>query len=205
MPHDIFSLDFKKIEELDGWGELSVSNLKYAIEKSKTISLDRFIYALGIRHIGKENAKLLAQHLKNIENFYKLLKNNDLENLSNIDGIGETQIKSVGVFLSYKTNLTVIEKLKKIMKISNAISTKKDGILKNKTFMFTGKLKEISRAEAKFLVEQNSGKIISNVNKKLNYLVIGEKSTSGKIKKAKELNIKMLTQVEWIKMLDKTS
>ena len=205
LPHDIFSLDFKKIEELDGWGELSVSNLKYAIEKSKTISLDRFIYALGIRHIGKENAKLLAQHLKNIENFYKLLKNNDLENLSNIDGIGETQIKSVGVFLSYKTNLTVIEKLKKIMKISNAISTKKDGILKNKTFMFTGKLKEISRAEAKSLVEQNSGKIISNVNKKLNYLVIGEKSTSGKIKKAKELNIKMLTQVEWIKMLDKTS
>ena len=205
LPHDIFSLDFKKIEELDGWGELSVSNLKYTIEKSKTISLDRFIYALGIRHIGKENAKLLAQHLKNIENFYKLLKNNDLENLSNIDGIGETQIKSVGVFLSYKTNLTVIEKLKKIMKISNAISTKKDGILKNKTFMFTGKLKEISRAEAKSLVEQNSGKIISNVNKKLNYLVIGEKPTSGKIKKAKELNIKMLTQVEWIKMLDKTS
>ena len=205
LPHDIFSLDFKKIEELDGWGELSVSNLKYTIEKSKTISLDRFIYALGIRHIGKENAKLLAQHLKNIENFYKLLKNNDLENLSNIDGIGETQIKSVGVFLSYKTNLTVIEKLKKIMKISNAISAKKDGILKNKTFMFTGKLKEISRAEAKSLVEQNSGKIISNVNKKLNYLVIGEKPTSGKIKKAKELNIKMLTQVEWIKMLDKTS
>ena len=186
-------------------GELSVSNLKYAIEKSKTISLDRFIYALGIRHIGKENAKLLAQHLKNIENFYKLLKNNDLENLSNIDGIGETQIKSVGVFLSYKTNLNVVEKLKKIMKISDAISSKKDGILNNKTFMFTGKLKEISRAEAKSLVEQNSGKIISNVNKKLEYLVIGEKPTSGKIKKAKELNVKMLTQVEWVKMLDKTS
>jgi len=205
LPHDIFSLDFKKIEKLDGWGELSVSNLKYAIEKSKTISLDRFIYALGIRHIGKENAKLLAQHLKNIENFYKLSKNKDLENLSNIDGIGETQIKSIGVFFSYKINLAVIEKLKKIMKISNAISAKKDGILKNKTFMFTGKLKEISRAEAKSLVEQNSGKIISNVNNKLNYLVIGEKPTKGKIKKAKELNIKMLTQVEWIRMLDKTS
>ncbi len=91
------------------------------------------------------------------------------------------------------------------MKISDVTSFKKDGILKNKTFMFTGKLKEISRAEAKSLVEQNSGKIISNVNKKLNYLVIGEKPTNGKIKKAKELNIKMLTQVEWIKMLDKTS
>ena len=91
------------------------------------------------------------------------------------------------------------------MKISDAISAKKDGVLKNKTFMFTGKLKDTSRAEAKSLVEQNSGEIISNVNKKLNYLVIGEKPTNSKIKKAKELNIKILTQVEWIKMLDKTS
>ena len=91
------------------------------------------------------------------------------------------------------------------MKISDAISFKKDGNLKNKTFMFTGKLKEISRAEAKSLVEQNSGKIISNVNNKLNYLVAGEKPTNKKINKAKELNIKILTQDEWIKMLNKTS
>jgi len=91
------------------------------------------------------------------------------------------------------------------MKISNAISSKKDGILKNKTFMFTGKLNETSRAEAKFLVEQNSGKIISNVNKKLNYLVTGEKPTNKKVKKAKKLKIKILTQDEWIKMLNKTS
>ena len=75
FPQDIFNLDFDKIKELDGWGNLSVSNLKYAIEKSKKISLDRFIFSLGIRHIGQENAKLLAQHLKNFENFYKLSKN----------------------------------------------------------------------------------------------------------------------------------
>ena len=81
----------------------------------------------------------------------------------------------------------------------------KDGILKNKNFMFTGKLKEISRAEAKSLVEQNSGKIISNVNNKLNYLVIGEKPTNKKVKKAQELNIKILTQDEWLQMLKKTS
>ena len=77
--------------------------------------------------------------------------------------------------------------------------------MKSKTFMFTGKLNEISRAEAKSLVEQNSGKIISNVNKKLNFLVIGDKPTSSKIKKAKELSIKTLTQAEWMKMLNKTS
>ncbi len=205
LPQDIFRLDFKKIEDLEGWGKLSVLNLKYAIEKSKKISLDRFIYALGIRHIGQESAKLLAQHLKSIENFHKLSKTNDIENLSNIDGIGETQIKSIRTFFSNKINLQVLEKLKKIMKISDAISSKKDGNLKNKTFMFTGKLKEISRAEAKSLVEQNSGKIISNVNNKLNYLVVGEKPTNKKIKKAKELNIKILTQDEWIKMSNKTS
>ena len=91
------------------------------------------------------------------------------------------------------------------MKISNAISSKKDGILKNKTFMFTGKLNKMSRAEAKSLVEQNSGKIISNVNNKLNYLVVGEKPTNSKIKKAKELNVKILKQGEWVKMLNKTS
>ena len=205
FPQDIFNLDFEKIKEFDGWGDLSVSNLKYAIEKSKKISLDKFIYSLGIRHIGQENAKLLAQHLKNFENFYKLLKTDNIENLLNIDGIGETQIKSIRVFFSNKINLNILEKLNKSMKIFDAISTKKGGILKNKAFMFTGKLKEISRAEAKSLVEQKSGKIISNVNRKLNYLVIGEKPTNKKIKKAKELNVKILTQDKWMKMLNKTS
>ena len=205
FPQDIFNLDFEKIKELDGWGELSVSNLKYAIEKSKKISLDKFIYSLGIRHIGQENAKLLAQHLKNFENFYKLLKTDNIENLLNIDGIGETQIKSIKVFFSNKINLDILEKLNKSMKVFDAIYPKKGGILKNKAFMFTGKLKEISRAEAKSLVEQKSGKIISNVNRKLNYLVIGEKPTNKKIKKAKQLNIKTLTQDEWMKMLNKTS
>jgi DNA ligase (NAD+) len=128
-----------------------------------------------------------------------------MENLLYIDGIGETQIKSIKKFFSNKINQNILKELKKNMKISDSISIKLKGILKNKTFMFTGKLKEISRAEAKSLVEENSGKIISNVNNKLNYLVAGEKPTAKKIKKAKELNIKILTQDEWTKMLNKTS
>ena len=198
-------MNFEKIKKLEGWGELSASNLKYSIEKSKKINLERFIYALGIRHIGQENARLLSQHLKNAENFCGLSKESNIEVLLNIDGIGETQIKSIKNFFSNKINVSVLEKLNKVMKISNAVSSKKDGILKDKTFMFTGKLKEISRAEAKSLVEQNSGKIISNVNNKLNFLVIGEKPTNKKVKKAKELKIKILTQDEWTKMLNKTS
>ncbi len=205
LPQDIFSLDYSRIEKLEGWGRLSVSNLKYSIEKSKKISLERFIYALGIRHIGQENAKLLAQHLKSIENFHELSKTDNINILLNIDGIGESQIKSIRNFFSNKTNILIIEKLIKNMKIFNIMPSKKDGILKNKNFMFTGKLKEISRAEAKSLVEQNSGKIISNVNNKLNYLVIGEKPTNKKVKKAQELNIKILTQDEWLRMLKKTS
>ena len=78
------------------------------------------------------------------------------------------------------------------------------GLLKDKTFMLTGKLSGISRAEAKSLIEQNSGKIISNVNKKLNFLIIGEKPTTKKINIAKELNIKIINQNEWMKMLNKT-
>ena len=205
FPQDIFKIDFDKIKELDGWGDLSVSNLKYAIEKSKKISLDRFIYSLGIRHIGQENARLLAQHLKNFDNFFELSKNIDIENLLNIDGIGETQLKSIKRFFSNKINLNILEKLQENMKVSSPTSIKQGGILKNKTFMFTGKLKEMSRAEAKSLVEQNSGKIVSNVNKKLNYLVIGEKPTNKKLNKAKELNVKVITQDEWIKKLNKTS
>ena len=147
----------------------------------------------------------MSQHLKNIKNFYNLSKTHTIKNLTNIDGIGETQIKSIEAFFSNKVNITNLEKLIKYMNIFEATYSDKDGILKNKTFMFTGKLKEISRAEAKSLVEQNSGKIISNVNKKLNFLIVGEKPTTSKIKKAKELNINILTQDAWIKMLNKAS
>ncbi len=204
-PQDIFKLDYNKIEKLDGWGELSVSNLKYAIEKSKNIKLSRLIYSIGIRHIGQENAKLISKHLKSPENFFKLSIKSSIESLLNIDGIGETQIKSIKKFFSNKINLNVLIELKKYMKIAEDLDLKKKGLLSNKTFMFTGKLKEMSRAEAKSLVEKNSGKIISNVNKKLNYLVIGDKPTNKKVIKAKDLNINVISQDELIKMLNKTS
>ena len=205
LPQDIFKLNYNKITKLEGWGNLSVSNLKYSIESKKIVSLERFIYALGIRHIGQENAKLLARHLKSADNFFKLSINSDMNDLANIDGIGETQIKSIKNFFLNKTNLKVISELKKILKIANVEQINKNGLLKNKTFMFTGKLNGISRAEAKSLIEQNSGKIISNVNKKLDYLIVGEKPTTKKVNNAKQLNINILNQKEWMKMLNKTS
>ena len=205
LPQDIFKLDYKKIQTLDGWGELSISNLKYSIEEKKKISFERFIYSLGIRHIGQENAKLLARHLKSPENFFKLSSDKNINDLVNIDGIGETQLKSIKSFFSNKKNLEVLFELKKILRISNAIQTNKSGSLKNKTFMLTGKLNGMSRAEAKSLIEQNSGKIISNVNKKLNYLIIGKKPTVKKVNIAKDLDIRVITQEEWMNILNKTS
>ena len=205
LPQDIFNLNFKKIESLDGWGKQSVANLKYAIEEKQNISFERFIYSLGIRHIGFENAKLIAKTLRLPGNLVNLSDEAKLNDLLNIDGIGETQINSVKNFFLNKTNLKVLNDLQKILRIKNAIEIKKDGLLNNKTFMFTGKLNGISRAEAKSLIEKNSGSIISNVSKKLDYLIIGEKPTKRKIEAAKELNIKILKQSEWIKLLNKSS
>ena len=205
LPQDIFKLDYEKIKGLEGWGNLSASNLKYSIDDRKKISLEKFIYSLGIRHIGQENAKLLARHLKSSDSFFKLSINRDMSDLVNIDGIGATQINSIINFFMNETNLKVLSELQKILEIDNVAQINQNGSLKNKTFMFTGKLNGVSRAEAKSLIEKNSGKIINNVNKKLDYLVIGEKPTTKKVNNAKYLNVKIITQDEWMKMLNKTS
>ena len=165
FPQDIFNLNYNKIESLEGWGKQSTLNLKYSIEERKNVSLDRFIYSIGIRHIGLENAKLISKYLKSSKNFIALSKNQKFEDLLNIDGIGETQITSIKNFFLNKVNLKVINELDKLLKVKDAIIAKKGGPLANKTFMLTGKLDGISRAEAKSLIEQNSGSIVSNVSK----------------------------------------
>ena len=205
LPQDIFKLDYKKIENLDGWGKQSVANLKYSINLKKVISFEKLIYALGIRHIGLENAKLLSKHLKSLKNFLSLSKSDSFNELLNIDGIGETQISSVKNFFKSNTNIKVLKELEKILHVKDAKISKDNGILRNKTFMLTGKLDGISRAEAKFIIEENSGSIVSNVSKKLDYLIIGEKPTKRKIESAKELKVRILTQKEWSAMLKKTS
>ena len=201
LPPDIFKLDFKKLESLDGWGKQSVTNLKYSINLRKTISLERFIYALGIRHIGLENAKIISKNLKSLKNFLALSKKSNFDDLMNIDGIGETQIKSIKNFFINDTNLKVLKNLDELLEVKDAETPKVGGPLNNKTFMFTGKLSNMSRSEAKSLIEQNSGSIVSNVTKKLDYLIIGEKPTNRKVDAAKNLGVKILDQSSWLKML----
>ena len=205
LPQDIFNLDYKEIEKLEGWGELSSANLEFSIKQRKKISLERFVYSLGIRHIGQENAKLIARHVKSSSNFLKMGDEKNINNLLNIDGIGPTQVQSIKNFFLNKINLNVLDELNKSLSILNIIPINDNGLLKNKTFMLTGKLSDISRAEAKSLIEQNSGKIISNVNKKLDYLIVGEKPTIKKVNTAKKMGIQVINQTEWIEMLNKTS
>ena len=201
FPQDIFSLDYNRISQLEGWGDLSVSNLKYSIDQSKKVTLDRFLYSIGIRHIGIENAKLLAEYTKSIKNFLSFVNKKKFNEFINIDGIGETQINSLKKFFENKSNYKIIEKLSSVLNISD-LKLNKNGKLLNNTFMFTGKLSNISRAEAKSLIEKNSGSVVSSVNKKLKYLITGEKPTNRKVEQAKELGVKILSQKEWLNLLD---
>ena len=205
FPQDIFKLNFKKIEKLEGWGKLSVENLKYAINEKKNISMERLIYSLGIRHIGLENAKLISKYYKSFSKFKDLSKNKKYNELLNIDGIGETQIDSIKNFFSNKINLDVLDHLEEILNIKNAAETNKNGKLKDKTFMITGKLNGISRAEAKSLIEENAGTTVSNVSKRLNYLIVGEKPTKRKIETAKIFKIIILDQKQFLNLLNETS
>ena len=205
LPQDIFNLDFKKIESLEGWGRQSMENLKYSINQRKNISLERLIYSLGIRHIGLENAKILSKYFKSFSKFISFSNEAILDDILNIDGIGETQLKSIKNFFDNKVNLNILKELYKILEVKDAIIKNKDRLLNEKTFMITGKLNGISRAEVKSLIEENSGSSVSTVTKKLNYLIIGEKPTKKKVDKAKELKVTILNQSQFLKMLNITS
>ena len=205
LPQDIFKLDYDRIEKLDGWGKLSAENLRYSVDEKKQISLERFIYSLGIRHIGLENAKLLSRYFGSFQKFKNLSKKNNYRDLLNIDGIGETQLVSIKNFFSKNINVTILNELDKVLNVQNARAVNTKGLLKDKSFLVTGKLNNISRAEVKSLIEENSGTTVSSVSKKLNYLIIGEKPTKKKIDSAKALKIKIIDQDEFLRMLNKTS
>jgi DNA ligase (NAD+) len=205
LPQDIFNLDFKKIENLEGWGKQSMENLKYSINQRKNISLERLIYSLGIRHIGIENAKILSKYFKSFSNFINFSNELNSDDILNIDGIGETQHRSVKNFFDNKVNLNILKELQKILEVKNVITKVKNGLLNEKTFMVTGKLNGISRAEVKSLIEENSGSSVSTVSKKLDYLIIGDKPTKKKVDKAIELKITILNQSQFLKMLNITS
>ena len=206
-PSDIFKLNFDKIKYLEGWGELSIKNLKNAISKSKVISLERLIFSIGIRHIGQENAKVIAAYFISIKEFSKLFKNNSidhiLKNLAELDGIGETQVESIKIFFSDEINTKITQNLINQLLVNNYSIKNKTGKFSNKKLMFTGGFENMSRSEAKSLVEDNGGKVLGSISKKLDILVVGNsKPTKKKLDQAKELKIKIIFEKEWNKILN---
>ncbi len=207
-PYDIFNLDLNILKKIEGWGKKSINNLKNSINKSKEISLDRFIFSLGIRHIGEENAKVLAKHFLNEKNFFGLLRDlNSSESkyrdeLQSIDGIGNSQIESLKKFFSNNQNLRIVSRLVSILRIKDYKYLKKKTPISEKLIMFTGTFVNNSRSELKFLAESMGAKIVSNISKKTDYLVVGsQKPTVRKINEAKNFNIEVLTEDEWNKIV----
>ncbi len=183
-PSDIFGLNYKKIKKLEGWGDLSIDNLKRAITKSQTITLDRFIFSIGIRHIGQENAKILAGFFSSIQEFAKLfdlnIRKKILKNLVDLDGIGETQIKSIDNFFINKTNIRITRDLIGKLSVQNYFIRNTDGKFSNKKLMFTGGFKSMSRSEAKAIAENNGGKVLGSISKKLDILIVGDSKPTKK-------------------------
>ena len=206
-PSDIFKLNYKRIEKLEGWGKTSINNLQSAIKKSQFINLDKFIFSIGIRHIGQENAKILAGFFGSIKEFSKLFDLNNrkklLVNLLDLDGIGETQIESINNFFTNKINTRITKNLIKELSIKNYSIQTSDGKFSNKKLMFTGGFQNMSRSEAKAIAENNGGKVLGTISKKLDFLIVGEsKPTKKKIDQAKQLNIRIIFEKEWNEILN---
>ncbi len=193
---DIFSLEKEKLASLDRMGEKSADNLIESIEKSKNISLDRFIYALGIDHTGENAAKLISKIYSNLED----IMTTSPKKLEDIHGIGPETAIAVCNFFSHFENIQIISTIKKlgvIIKNRELLSViRKDNLFYNKRIVLTGALQTITRAEAKKQLESHGAKITSAISKKTDFLITGEKPGS-KLEKAQKLGVKILSETDF--------
>jgi DNA ligase (NAD+) len=193
---DIYYINKEKLIELERMADKSAQNIIDAIEKSKTKPLLKFLYALGIRHVGETTAEDLARHFLRLDDFFRLSE----KDLMEVEGIGPEVAASVHQFFRDKKNKESIELLKKAgVKVIES-KTKEKGKLAGKTFLFTGALKDFGREEARNLVESLGGMTASSVSKKVDFVVVGEDPGS-KSDKAKELGIKILTEEDFKRMI----
>jgi len=195
-PADIFKLRRDQLIGREKWGEKSADNLIAAITERRNISLERFIYALGIRHVGWENSKLLAKNYKTIQN---LMVENNIENLFLIDGIGTKVAEEVIAFFTAQNNRKVLRHLLAEVNVGEYISTARQSPVTDKTVVFTGSLSKMTREEAKARAESLGAKVGSSISKNTDYLIAGEAAGS-KLKKAAELGVKVLSEDEWLEL-----
>ncbi len=195
----IYTLNYQKISELEGFGQKSIDNLKAAIENSKQQPLQRLIFGLGIRYVGETTAKTLGKAVDHLLDFEKF----SLEELQYLEDVGIKVAGSIYQFFQLEDNIKMIKKLEShginLKNTNKKVETK--GVLNQQTFLFTGSLPTLKRSEAEELVEKNGGKLLGSVSSKLNFLVVGEDSGS-KLDKAKKMSaIKILSEEEFLKLL----
>jgi DNA ligase (NAD+) len=218
-PVDIFTLATRdarsanRLMEREGYGETSVRNLFSAIDARRDIDLHRLIYALGIRHVGEGNAKLLARHYGTIEAFREAMlvaakggtgegnTSEAYQDLNDIGGIGEIVADAVVEFFAEPRNVKALDELLREIKVRPAERPRKSSPVSDKTVVFTGSLTKFTRDEAKAVAERLGAKVAGSVSKKTDYVVAGEDAGS-KLTKARELGVAVLTEDEWLKLIE---
>ncbi len=205
-PVNIFDLEKNagdSIAEFEGWGETSVCNLYDAIDARRTIGLDRFINALGIRHVGETTARLLARGYGDFETFRdamtaaKVGEGEDWESLVNIDGIGTTVAEAIGDFFDEPHNQEIVAGLAERLTIEPLEQADATSPVSGKTVVFTGTLEEMTRQEAKARAESLGAKVVGSVSSKTDIVIAGPGAGS-KLKKAEEQGLAVMTEAEWL-------
>jgi DNA ligase (NAD+) len=209
-PADIFTLRARnekiRLEEVEGFGEVSVANLFNAIEARREISLERLIYALGMRHVGETTARVLARAYGSWQAFHDAglaLARGDAETreeMDNLDQIGTTVIDSIAAYFGEQHNRGIVERLTKQVRIVDAEKPRGNSPVAGKTVVFTGSLEKMTRDEAKAMAERLGAKTAGSVSKKTDYVVAGPGAGS-KLGRAKELGVNVLTEDEWFVLI----
>jgi DNA ligase (NAD+) len=213
-PADIFTLEARdkratqKIIARDGYGETSVRNLFAAIDARRKISLQRLIFALGIRHVGDGNAKLLARHYISIDAFREAMaaavkgghESEAYQDLNDIEGIGDVVADAIVEFFAEPRSMKALDALLAEITVEDAERARADSPVSGKTVVFTGSLEKMTREEAKAMAERLGAKTAGSVSKKTDYVVAGPGAGS-KLSKATELGVRVMTEDEWLAMV----
>jgi len=207
-PADIFTLERRnetiKLESWPGWGEQSVRNLLAAIDARRTIAFHRFLYALGIRHVGETTARLLAGVYSRFETFEQAMEGDPEEakaELENIEGIGEKMAEAVVAFFCEEHNRMVVRDLLKEIEVLEAESPARETPISGKTIVFTGSLEHMTRSEAKARAQSLGAKVAGSVSQKTDYVIAGPGAGS-KLSRAKELGVEVMSEKDWLSLLE---
>ena len=213
-PPDIFTLEKRdqrassKLAKREGWGETSAKKLFAAIEARRNVRLDRFIYALGIRHVGETTARLLARNYGTADAFLAAMREAGVDRegdafaaLDNIDGIGPAVAVAIADFFAETHNIEVVEDLLKEVTPAPLEKVEHGSPVSGKTVVFTGTLERMTRSEAKARAERLGAKVAGSVSKNTDYVVAGPGAGS-KLKNAKDLGVKVLSEEEWLKLIE---